>query len=90
MQSSKNIPEIDVRQLPPANRQPAIFGVLAALAPGGAMHVTADHDPRPLQYQIVARFPDMFDWEYVAQGPEVWRVQITRLDSSGCGCSCGH
>ena len=24
------------------------------------------------------------------RGPEVWRVQITRAEGSGCECCCGH
>lgn len=37
-----------------------------------------DHDPRPLRYQLAAERPDAFDWEYEAEGPEVWRVRISR------------
>jgi uncharacterized protein (DUF2249 family) len=87
---SNNIPEIDVRVIPPSHRHPTIFGVLTALAPGGVMHVTSDHDPRPLRHQIEARYPDEFHWSYLEQGPDVWKVQIEREESSGCTCSCGH
>ena len=87
---TNTIPEIDVRVIPPAQRHPSIFGMLATLTPGAAMHVTSDHDPQPLHYQISSRFPDEFDWEYLQQGPEVWKVQITRAESSGCECCCGH
>lgn len=90
MSTTDNTPLIDVRTLPPSHRHPTIFGVLTALAPGGSMLVTSDHDPRPLHYQIVTRYPDTFGWEYLEEGPEVWRVQITREDASGCGCGCGH
>ena len=90
MLSLDNIPEIDVRQIPPSHRHPTIFGVLTALSPGGAMHVTSDHDPRPLHYQIESRYPEEFGWLYLEQGPEVWKVQITRAEASGCDCCCGH
>ncbi len=90
MSNSENIPLIDVRTIAPPDRHPKIFGVLAALAPGGIMHVTSDHDPRPLHYQIATRYPDQFQWQYLEQGPQVWRVEIQRNQSSGCGCSCGH
>ncbi|MBD9371117.1 DUF2249 domain-containing protein [Rhizobium sp. ARZ01] len=90
MSNSENIPLIDVRTIAPPERHPKIFGVLTALAPGGKMHVTSDHDPRPLHYQIETRYPEQFQWEYLEQGPEVWRVEIQRYKSSGCECSCGH
>ena len=89
MSNSLNTPSIDVRTLPPSHRHPTIFGVLTALAPGGAMHVTSDHDPRPLHYQIETRYPEQFDWRYLQQGPEVWKVEIRRQESSGCECCCG-
>lgn len=90
MTDTLNLPLIDVRIIPPNQRHPAIFGVLTSLEPGGAMLVTSDHDPRPLHYQIETRYPEQFDWEYLEQGPEVWRVQIKRQDSSGCDCCCGN
>ena len=80
--------EIDVRQIPSGHRHPAIFGVLTSLQPGGAMHVTSDHDPRPLHTQIESRYPDEFGWSYLEQGPGIWRVEITRAENSGCDCSC--
>lgn len=90
MLSLEYIPEIDVRQLSPGHRHPTIFGVLTALAPGGAMHVTGDHDPRPLHRQIESRYPDEFGWLYLEHGPDLRRVQITRAESSGCDCCRGH
>ncbi|KAB1088338.1 DUF2249 domain-containing protein [Neorhizobium galegae] len=88
--SDIEIPSIDVRTLAPAERHPKIFGVLTSLIPGGVMLVTSDHDPRPLHYQIESRYPEEFDWQYLEQGPDVWRVEIQRAQGSGCDCCCGH
>jgi len=90
MLNSRDIPEIDVRQIPPGQRHPTIFGALAALAPGGAMHVTSDHDPWPLRQQIEERYAGAFGWLELERGPDVWRVQISRVEGSGCDCCCGH
>jgi uncharacterized protein (DUF2249 family) len=90
MSNASHTPMIDVRTLPPSHRHPTIFGVLASLEPGGAMQVTSDHDPRPLHYQIATRYPDQFGWAYLEEGPDVWRIEITRQESSGCECCCGH
>lgn len=90
MLHSQDIPEIDVRQIPPGQRHPAIFGILTALAPGAVMRVTSDHDPRPLRYQIEARYADEFGWLYLEQGPDTWQVQISRAESTGCDCCCGN
>jgi Uncharacterized conserved protein len=90
MSNNAEIPLIDVRIIPPAERHPRIFGVLTSLQPGNSMHVASDHDPRPLHYQIESRYPEQFDWSYLEQGPQTWRVQITRAKGSGCDCCCGH
>ena len=37
-----------------------------------------DHDPKPLYYQFQAQQLGQVAWEYVEQGPEVWRVRIGR------------
>lgn len=82
-------PSIDVRVIPPRERHPRIFGMLGALLPGTSMLITSDHDPRPLHYQLETNFPGQFGWDYLEQGPEVWRVEIDRLEDGGCDCCCG-
>jgi uncharacterized protein (DUF2249 family) len=83
-------PSIDVRIVPPRERHPRIFGMLGALMPGKSMLITSDHDPRPLHYQLETNFPGQFGWDYLEHGPEVWRVEIDRLeDAAGCDCCCG-
>jgi len=37
-----------------------------------------DHDPRPLRFQLDAEQPDTFQWLYLEQGPETWRVEIKK------------
>ncbi|HKU86497.1 MAG TPA: DUF2249 domain-containing protein, partial [Casimicrobiaceae bacterium] len=46
------------------------------LAPGEAFLLVNDHDPKPLYYQFKAELGDVFDWEYLESGPEVWKVRI--------------
>jgi uncharacterized protein (DUF2249 family) len=70
--------ELDVRPIPPREKHPAIFRAFDALAGGQAMLLINDHDPRPLRYQFQAERPESFDWVYEEEGPEVWRVRISR------------
>lgn len=70
---------LDVRQLPPPRRHPLIFETFDGLAPGQALVVINDHDPRPLFYQFAFEREGQFTWEYLEQGPEVWRVRIGRV-----------
>lgn len=70
--------ELDVRVIPPRDKHPAIFRMFDGLASGQAMVIVNDHDPRPLKYQLAAERPDTFEWTYLAEGPEEWRVRIGR------------
>jgi len=67
---------LDVREIPPREKHPTIFGRFEALEPGESFTLVNDHDPVPLYYQFRATLPDAFEWEYLEQGPEIWRVRI--------------
>jgi uncharacterized protein (DUF2249 family) len=74
---------IDVRPMAPRDRHPLIFRTFDGLAPGQALRLVNDHDPKPLYYQFMAERPGQAGWEYLEQGPEVWQVRITRLAEGG-------
>jgi uncharacterized protein (DUF2249 family) len=69
---------LDVRQLPPIQRHSVIFETFDALPVGGAFELVNDHDPKPLYYQLAAEQGGTFEWQYLEQGPTVWRVRIAR------------
>lgn len=69
---------VDVRELPPRERHPLLFRSLDALEHGEGLLLINDHDPKPFSYQLAAERPGEFDWEYKQEGPEEWRVQITK------------
>jgi uncharacterized protein (DUF2249 family) len=70
--------ELDVRALPPRDKHPTIFRTFDALASGQSFVLLNDHDPKPLRYQLAAERPESFEWAYEAEGPELWRVRISR------------
>jgi uncharacterized protein (DUF2249 family) len=74
-----DVEELDVRTLPHGARHEIIFGKLHALAGGERLVIVNDHDPKPLRYQLDAAWPGTFDWAYVVAGPQVWRIEITRV-----------
>ncbi len=71
---------LDVRPLAPMYRHQTIFDTFAALQPGEAFELVNDHDPKPLYYQFQAEHTGQFTWDYVEQGPEVWRVVIGKKE----------
>lgn len=70
---------LDVRQIPPADKHPTIFETFDELAPGEGFIIVNDHDPKPLYYQFQAERPGEMEWEYLQQGPEVWKVKLTKI-----------
>jgi uncharacterized protein (DUF2249 family) len=76
---------LDIRSEPPARRHAIIFETFEALMPGTSFELVNDHDPKPLYYQLAAEQPGAFTWEYLEEGPLVWRVRIgrTRAPSTG-------
>lgn len=81
---------LDVREIPPRERHPRIFHTFDSLAPGQAFELANDHDPLPLYYQFAAERAGQFEWAYLEQGPELWRVRIARArESASCCGTCG-
>ena len=67
---------LDVRSEPPARRHSLIFDTYDALGSGQGFVLVNDHDPKPLWYQFDAEYAGAFSWDYLEEGPEVWRVRI--------------
>ena len=76
---------IDVRTMPPRLRHPTIFNTWDNLAEDEALLIVNDHDPVPLYYQFAAEQTGGFHWEYLEQGPDVWRVRIAKGQFSDPG-----
>lgn len=74
---------LDVRPIPPPQKHPTIFSTFDALAPGEHFVLVNDHDPVPLKYQFDFVRKGQVGWEYLEQGPELWRVKISRLAGAG-------
>lgn len=68
--------ELDVTQLAPKDKHPTIHQHLGRLLDGETLRICNDRDPRPLKFEIEADFPGVFSWNYVENGPHVWRVAI--------------
>ena len=71
-------PVLDVRSEPHMRRHALILDTYHQLNPGSGFELVNDHDPKPLYYQFDAEFSGEFTWDYLEQGPEVWRVRIGR------------
>jgi uncharacterized protein (DUF2249 family) len=79
--------QLDVRAEVPARRHQLIFETYGALAPGDGFELVNDHDPKPLYYQLAAEHTGEFAWEPLEEGPETWRIRISRVGALPEPCS---
>ncbi|MBZ0157153.1 MAG: DUF2249 domain-containing protein [Alphaproteobacteria bacterium] len=70
--------ELNVITIAPRERHPLIFKTFDELQKGESFVLVNDHDPKPLYYQLLHEREGLFSWEYLEQGPELWRVRITK------------
>lgn len=68
--------QVDARNYEPKDKHAVIFQTFENLNTGEKMELINDHDPKPLHYQMQAEYTEQFEWEYLEEGPEVWRVSI--------------
>lgn len=74
--------QLDVRTIQPRDRHPMIFNTFDALQPGESFELVNDHAPKPLYYQFLHERAGLFEWTNREEGPEIWRVEITRKRGS--------
>lgn len=70
--------ELDVTKIIPREKHPAIFKTFDLLSPGESFVLINDHDPKPLRNQFSFERANQFNWEYIEQGPQTWRVRLTK------------
>ncbi len=73
---------LDVTLIEPRLKHPTIFERFDELVSGESLTLHNDHDPKPLYYELCAERGEIFTWEYLEQGPEFWRVKITKSQQS--------
>ena len=70
---------LDIRVLDGCvNRKAHVLEAFDALVPGESVVVVNDHLPRGLRVHFEEQRPQAFVWTLLEDGPQVWRVQITR------------
>ena len=69
---------LDVTVIEPRFKHPTIFNKFDSVSPGHSFIIHNDHDPKPLYYQLLAERGQTFTWEYLENGPEIWRVKIAK------------
>jgi len=71
--------DLDVRTIDHSVRHARVIGVVTSLVPGDSMVIAADHAPRGVIREIEMDVPGEFTFEYLAEGPSLWRLQVERV-----------
>jgi uncharacterized protein (DUF2249 family)/hemerythrin-like domain-containing protein len=74
---------LDVRQLPPIQREAEVFDLFDTLTAGQAFILIAEGNPRTLVSQFQIRYPGAFEWNVLEADPERFRVEILRRSGDG-------
>ncbi len=70
---------VDIRTLEGCvNRKACVLETFDALEQGESVEVVNDHLPRGLLSHFQEQRPGRFEWTSIEEGPEVFRVRITK------------
>jgi uncharacterized protein (DUF2249 family) len=67
---------IDVAEIEPRLRHGIIVQLFKHLEPGQSLQIVVDHDPQRLRFNLDFSFGALCEWQYLEQGPDVWRVRL--------------
>ncbi|APW47879.1 DUF2249 domain-containing protein [Rhodoferax antarcticus] len=82
--------QVNTRSMAPKERRSLVFGKFDQLGVNATMELINDQDPVTLRSQFELEKPNLFSWETLESGPEVWRVAVTKLKTKhGAGHCCG-
>jgi uncharacterized protein (DUF2249 family) len=70
---------VNATEYPPQLKHKVIFETFNGLQSSEAMLLINDHDPMPLRFQFESMHKGAFTWDYLEQGPDVFRVRIGKL-----------
>lgn len=69
---------VDTRTLAHGEGCPTVLARFDTLAPGEALRVITDHEPRPLLRHLRRERQGLFEWTPLETGPGLWRTELVR------------
>jgi uncharacterized protein (DUF2249 family)/quercetin dioxygenase-like cupin family protein len=75
-------PEVDVRALRKPDKHPTIFEAYDKLGVDEAFVLVNNHNPKHLHDEFELEHAGSYGWEYLDEGPDVWRIRISKLAST--------
>ena len=87
---------IDFREFQPRFRHALFISLFERLKEDASFGFINDHDPLPLREQLEKLYLKNLIWDYEEQGPDVWKIRVSKKSSSAvksegcCGLCGGH
>ncbi|MEO7106619.1 MAG: DUF2249 domain-containing protein [Rhodoferax sp.] len=82
--------QVDTRPMASKDRRSLVFWAFDHLDTDATMELLNDQDPLTLRSQFELEKPNLFTWEPLESGPDVWRVAVTKLKGKhGVDHCCG-
>lgn len=76
---SEEIMKVVISNLDPVNRYPTVSKTFEGLKSGEKLELVNDHELQHLlKYKFSEDYPDQYDYVYLEEGPDVWRVMVTK------------
>ncbi len=82
--------QLDTRLMQPKTHLSMVFRAFNQLGVNATMELLSDHDPATLKSEFEMEKHELFSWENLESGPELWRVALTKLKPThGVDSCCG-
>ena len=84
---------LDARQLSLENSYSRLQSAFSLLSTGATLQVLSEQEPEALKARLLSDVPAQFAWDVLTEGPDMWRIAVTRLQDghgpNGCCGVCG-
>lgn len=77
-QNSPFMKELDVRIIEASQTQQTIIQEISNLGHNESLMIINNYDPKPLKHRLNDLYGDIYDWKYSEEGPETWRVIVSK------------
>jgi len=72
--------KVDIREYEKPNKYQTVAKTFKELSIGEKLELVNDHDfTKMFNTKLSVDFPNQFEWEFIEEGPSVWRASVTKI-----------
>lgn len=73
-----SVNKVYARSSNPEHEDRILFETLDSLQMGETIEIIDNHDPSSLYNQLQENMPNEFEWNYLEEGPDTWKVAVEK------------